>query len=76
MKVVSTVHAPSAVYHSLKCNLTEDEGVEHLVVARLNAVDVFHCQPKRLEHKGSFEIWGRIIALRALPIKVRIHAAI
>jgi DNA damage-binding protein 1 len=68
MKVITTFHGPSAVSHSLKCNLVV--GVEHLIIARLNKIEVFRCRRSGLEHESVFEIWGRIISMKAIPIQV------
>ncbi|OBZ68977.1 DNA damage-binding protein 1 [Grifola frondosa] len=67
MRVVATFHPPSSVTRSLKCHLTTDPAVEHLVVARINRLEVHSLQPDGLRHECSLEVWGRIVALRSIP---------
>lgn len=67
MRVVATFHPPSAVEHSIKCNLTNDAEVEHLVVAKSNRLEVYSLQPQGLQRECSLEIWGHIVSLRAIP---------
>jgi hypothetical protein len=71
MKVVTTFHPPSAVLCSLKCKLdVVDSNREHLVVAKLNRLDVFSCRPDGLHHECGLEVWGRILSIKAIPVKV------
>ena len=65
MKVVSDFHPPSSVSCSVKCTLTD--GLEHLVVAKTNRVEVYSLRPEGLHSECELEIWGRIIALRNIP---------
>ncbi|PPR07110.1 hypothetical protein CVT24_010946 [Panaeolus cyanescens] len=67
MKVVSTFHKSSSVVDSLKCQLSA-RGVEHLVVAKLNALEVYSITPTGLHHECAIEIWGKICAVKAIPI--------
>ncbi|KZT11975.1 uncharacterized protein LAESUDRAFT_746751 [Laetiporus sulphureus 93-53] len=66
MRVVATFHQPSSVSHSVKCNLTPDQ--EHLVVAKSNRLEVFSLQPEGLRRECGLDIWGRVVALRAVPV--------
>ncbi|PCH40170.1 hypothetical protein WOLCODRAFT_67201 [Wolfiporia cocos MD-104 SS10] len=66
MKVVTTFHPPSSVVRSIKCSLSL--GQEHLVIAKINKLEVYSLQPADLHHQCSLEIWGRITSLRALPL--------
>jgi DNA damage-binding protein 1 len=70
MKVVTTFHPPSAVVSSLKCKLSADLDIEHLVVAKLDRLDVFSCRPDGLRHECGLEMWGRILSVKAIPVKV------
>lgn len=70
MKVVSTFHPPSSVLHSLKCNLTSNSDVEFLVVAKLDRLDVYLVHQEGLRFNCTLEIWGRIKAVRAIPVDV------
>jgi DNA damage-binding protein 1 len=67
MKVVSTLHQPSAVLSSLSCKLSADSEFGHLLVARTNRIEVSSIHPEGLKLECSLEIWGRILAIRAVP---------
>lgn len=69
MKIVTTFHQPSAVLSSVKCQLSS-RNLEHLVVAKLNRIDVYSLQPHGLQHECDLEIWGKILVVRAVPISV------
>jgi DNA damage-binding protein 1 len=69
MKIVTTFHQPSSVLSSLKCRLASRD-LEHLVVAKLNRVDVFSLQPEGLKHECGLDIWGKILTVKAVPISV------
>ncbi|THH20561.1 hypothetical protein EW146_g835 [Bondarzewia mesenterica] len=66
MKVVTTFYPSSSVVHSLKCHLTSDRSTEHLVVAKINRLDVFSAQPEGLKHECSVDIWGRVASIKAV----------
>ncbi|KAH7885105.1 CPSF A subunit region-domain-containing protein [Phlebopus sp. FC_14] len=68
MKVITTFHPPSSVLDSLKCTLKDESGSEFLVVAKLNRVDFYSIQPGGLRHEQGLEIWGRVRAVRTVPI--------
>ncbi|KIK96855.1 hypothetical protein PAXRUDRAFT_10541 [Paxillus rubicundulus Ve08.2h10] len=68
MKVVATFHPPSSVVDSLKCTLADEFGSEFLVVAKLNKVDIYSIQPGGLHHEQGIEIWGRIRAVKSVPV--------
>jgi hypothetical protein len=71
MRVVTTFHPPSAVLCSLKCKLSIAEAdVEHLVVAKVDRIDVYACRPGGLHHECGREFLGRILAVKAIPLKV------
>ncbi|KAJ6557241.1 CPSF A subunit region-domain-containing protein [Mycena vulgaris] len=67
MKIVSTFHQPSSVICSLKCHLTS-AGLEHLVVAKLNGLDVYSIQPEGLKHECRWNVWGNILSVKSVPI--------
>ncbi|KAF9561348.1 hypothetical protein CPC08DRAFT_689138 [Agrocybe pediades] len=66
MKVVSTFHPSSSVVSSLKCTLATKD-LEHLVVAKLNRIDVYSVNAHGLEHDCGLDIWGKICSVKALP---------
>src|ERR1700728_631224 len=71
MRVVTTFHPPSAVLCSLKCKLSvADADVEHLVVAKVDRIDVYACRADGLHHECGHEFLGRILAVKAIPLKV------
>jgi len=69
MKVVSTFHPSSSVISSVKCRLTTKD-LEHLVVAKLNRLDVYSVRPHGLQHECGLDIWGKICSVKALPLSV------
>lgn len=69
MKIVTTFHQPSAVLSSVKCQLARGD-LEHLVVARLNRIDVYSLQPHGLQRECGVEIWGKVRSVKAIPIPV------
>ncbi|KAJ7729698.1 CPSF A subunit region-domain-containing protein [Mycena maculata] len=66
MKIVSTFHQPSSVLCSLKCHLTS-AGVEHLVVAKLNGLDVYSVEAEGLQHQSRWDVWGNILTVKSVP---------
>ncbi|KIP10587.1 hypothetical protein PHLGIDRAFT_125454 [Phlebiopsis gigantea 11061_1 CR5-6] len=67
MKVITTLHPPSAVISSVKCTLSAKSELGHLVVAKPNRIEVSSLQPEGLKAECSLEIWGRIMSIRAVP---------
>ena len=72
MKVVSTLHQPSAVLSSLSCKLSADAEFGHLIVGRANRLEVSSIHPQGLKSECTLDIWGRVLALRAVPSEVRL----
>ncbi|KAJ7043868.1 mono-functional DNA-alkylating methyl methanesulfonate N-term-domain-containing protein [Mycena alexandri] len=68
MKIVSTFHQPSSVLSSLKCQLTST-GVEHLVVAKLDGIEVYSVEPEGLKHQCRWNVWGNVLAVKSVPTK-------
>ncbi|KAF7297748.1 CPSF-A domain-containing protein [Mycena kentingensis (nom. inval.)] len=69
MKVVSTFHASTSVVDSLRCCLT-DGALEHLVVAKLDALEVYSLQPEGLSLECRWnEVWGNVRAVKAVPTR-------
>ncbi|KAL5524495.1 hypothetical protein ACEPAF_9635 [Sanghuangporus sanghuang] len=66
MKAVATFHGPTSVVASIKTTLTDDEGLEFLVVAKSSVLEVFALLPDSLRLQCSLEIWGRIISLQSV----------
>ncbi|KAF8650163.1 hypothetical protein AX16_005397 [Volvariella volvacea WC 439] len=67
MRVVATFHPPSSVLGSIKCSLSTPE-LDHLVVAKLNRIEVHSLQPHGLQLECATEILGRIHCVKAIPI--------
>ncbi|KAF9454820.1 hypothetical protein P691DRAFT_716708 [Macrolepiota fuliginosa MF-IS2] len=67
MKIVTTFHQPSSVLASLKCRLSSSD-VEHLVVAKLNRIQVYSIQPTGIKQTCSLEIHGKVTSIKAIPI--------
>ncbi|TFK40691.1 CPSF A subunit region-domain-containing protein [Crucibulum laeve] len=67
MKIVTTFHNSSSVLCSLKCRLASRD-IEHLIVAKLNRIDVYSLQPQGLRHECTTEIRGKVLCIRAIPI--------
>lgn len=70
MKVVTTLHQPSAVLSSLTCNLSSNSELGHLVAAKSNRIEVSSLRSEGLEPECSLEIWGRVLCVRAVPSEV------
>ncbi|KAJ7242817.1 mono-functional DNA-alkylating methyl methanesulfonate N-term-domain-containing protein [Mycena haematopus] len=66
MKIVSTFAQPTSVLSSVKCNLTST-GLEHLVVAKLDGLDVYSVQPEGLKHECRWNVWGNILSVKSVP---------
>jgi DNA damage-binding protein 1 len=69
MKIVTTFHQPSSILSSIKCQLSSRE-LEHLVIAKINRIDVYSLQPHGLQHECGTEIWGKVASVKAVPILV------
>ncbi|KAI0304406.1 CPSF A subunit region-domain-containing protein [Multifurca ochricompacta] len=67
MRIVSTFHQPSSVTDAIKCHLTSDTFLIHLVVAKSNRLDIYSVQQNGLRYECGTEIWGRIVVVRAIP---------
>jgi DNA damage-binding protein 1 len=70
MKIVTTFHQPSSVLSSVKCQLSSRD-LEHLVIAKINRIDVYSLQPHGLQHECGLEIWGKVTSVKAVTILVR-----
>jgi DNA damage-binding protein 1 len=69
MKIVTTFHQPSSVLGSLKCRLSTRD-LDHLVVTKLNRVEVYSLQSTGVKLECSLEIYGKLAAVKAIPIPV------
>ncbi|KAF5362887.1 hypothetical protein D9758_007154 [Tetrapyrgos nigripes] len=65
-RVTATFHPSSSVLSSFKCQLLSRD-LEHLVVAKLNSVEVYSIQPDKLRHECSLEIRGKVRSVKAIP---------
>lgn len=70
MKIVTTFHQPSSVLASLKCRLSS-KNIEHLVVAKLNRIQVYSIRPTGVQQECFLEIHGKVATVKAIPIPVR-----
>ncbi|KAK7464711.1 hypothetical protein VKT23_005917 [Stygiomarasmius scandens] len=66
-RVTATFHPSSSVLSSVKCQLLSRD-LEHLVVAKLNLLEVYSIQPDKLRHECSLEIRGKVRSVKAIPI--------
>ncbi|KAG6907853.1 hypothetical protein DXG01_007117 [Tephrocybe rancida] len=57
------------------CQLSS-RGLEHLVVAKLNRLDVYTLQPRGLQHQCTLEIRGIVTSLRTIPIPVTVSISV
>ncbi|KAF9069809.1 CPSF A subunit region-domain-containing protein [Rhodocollybia butyracea] len=67
-RIVSTFHQSSSVISSVKCSLSS-AGLEHLVVAKLNGLQVFSIRESGLQLECSLEVQGKVRLVRAIPIQ-------
>ncbi|KAH9924683.1 CPSF A subunit region-domain-containing protein [Epithele typhae] len=67
MRVVGTFHPPSSVARSVKCSLTEDASLQHLVLAKTDKLEVYSLRPDGLKKECVTDMWGRIVGLQAVP---------
>ncbi|PBK75055.1 hypothetical protein ARMSODRAFT_929129 [Armillaria solidipes] len=65
-RIVSTFHQPSAAVSSCKCRLSST--AEHLVVAKLNAIEVHTVESTGLKHACTLQIWGKVLSVKEVPI--------
>lgn len=67
MKVVTTLHPPSAVISSVRCKLASNNELGHLVVAKTNRLEVSSIHPEGLRQECGLEIWGRVLSVCVVP---------
>ena len=67
MKVITTYHPSSSVQYSVKATLTADPELEFLVVGKLDKLQVYSIQPEGLKLECTLELWGRVMAITAIP---------
>jgi len=70
MKVVTTFSPSSSVLSSIKCRLVANSELEFLAVGKLDRLDVYSLQPEGLKLECGLQIWGRILALKAVLVDV------
>ncbi|THV04459.1 hypothetical protein K435DRAFT_649225 [Dendrothele bispora CBS 962.96] len=66
-RITATFHPSSSVLSSVKCQLLSAD-LEHLVVAKLNSLEIYSIQPDKLRHECSLEIRGKVRSVKAIPI--------
>ncbi|KAI8986077.1 CPSF A subunit region-domain-containing protein [Trametes punicea] len=74
MRVVGTFHPSSSVSRSLKCRLTPDPALEHLVVAKTDRLEVYSLQQNGLKLECTADMWGRVVGLQAISAGARDHS--
>lgn len=75
MKIISTFHPSSSVISSVKCQLGSRD-LEHLVVAKINRLDVYSLRPHGLQRECGVNIWGKTCSVKSIRISVGpIHTA-
>ncbi|EKM59045.1 uncharacterized protein PHACADRAFT_181065 [Phanerochaete carnosa HHB-10118-sp] len=67
MKIVTTLHQPSAVVSSVKCKLVNHFELGYLVVAKTDRIEVSSIQPDGLRKECTLDIWGRVLSVCAVP---------
>ncbi|KIK59844.1 hypothetical protein GYMLUDRAFT_74297 [Collybiopsis luxurians FD-317 M1] len=67
-RIASTFHPASSVISSVKCSLLSGE-LEHLVIAKLNSLQVYSILESKLQLECNLEIRGKVRLVRAIPIK-------
>ncbi|KAF8158252.1 mono-functional DNA-alkylating methyl methanesulfonate N-term-domain-containing protein [Crassisporium funariophilum] len=67
MKIVSIFHPSSSVLCSVKCRLASRD-IEHLVVGKLNRLDVYSLRPHGLQHECGADVRGTVCSIQAIPI--------
>ncbi|KAF9485871.1 hypothetical protein BDN70DRAFT_870784 [Pholiota conissans] len=67
MKIVSTFHLPSSVLSSAKCRLGARD-LEHLVVAKINRLDVYSLRSHGLQRECGLNVWGKICSVKAIRV--------
>jgi DNA damage-binding protein 1 len=72
MRIVTTFHQPSSVLASVRCRLSARDA-DHLVVAKLNRVEVYSLRSAGTSLECSLEVYGKVAAVKAIPISVKIH---
>lgn len=75
MKVITTFSHSSSVLSSTKCKLMANSELEFLVVGKLDRLDVYSLQSEGLKLECGLQIWGRIVAIKALPADVSLTSA-
>lgn len=71
MKFVATFSQPTSVVDCFCTTLTDGDDVAYLAVARPSIVEIFAVLPDALALQCKFDVWGRIVSLHPLPVKVR-----
>ncbi|KAF9267572.1 hypothetical protein L218DRAFT_895037 [Marasmius fiardii PR-910] len=66
-RVAATYHPPSSVLASVTCSLSS-RNLQHLVVGKLDRLEVYSVQPDRLELECTYQLTGTLRALKAIPI--------
>ncbi|KAJ4488025.1 CPSF A subunit region-domain-containing protein [Lentinula aciculospora] len=67
-RIASTFHPSSSVISSVKCSLSLRE-LEHLVVAKLNSLQVYSILESKLQLECNLEVRGKVRLVRAIPIQ-------
>ena len=72
-RVVATFHPSSSVISSTACYLTS-KGSRHLVVGKLNTLEVYSIQLDKLHLECSYELTGKLRVVTAIPVSVSVFS--
>ncbi|KAJ3781139.1 CPSF A subunit region-domain-containing protein [Lentinula aff. detonsa] len=75
-RILTTFHSSSSVISSVKCSLSSasssstdvEDQYQHLVIAKLNSIQVYSIRETSLELECSVEIRGKVRAIKRVPI--------
>ncbi|KAJ3744599.1 CPSF A subunit region-domain-containing protein [Lentinula detonsa] len=75
-RILTTFHSSSSVISSVKCSLSSasssstdvEDQYQHLVIAKLNSIQVYSIRETGLELECSVEIRGKVRAIKRVPI--------
>ncbi|KAJ3991663.1 CPSF A subunit region-domain-containing protein [Lentinula boryana] len=75
-KILTTFHSSSSVISSVKCSLSSasssstdvEDQYQHLIIAKLNSIQVYSIRETSLELECSVDIRGKVRAIKRVPI--------
>ncbi|KAJ8080825.1 hypothetical protein PM082_017660 [Marasmius tenuissimus] len=66
-RVTATFHPSSSVLSSVKCSLSSRDR-QHLVVGKLDCLEVYSIQPDKLQLECKYQVTGKLRAVKAVPV--------